>query len=307
MKVVTDETTENPALQKRMAVYARLDEQKEQADNLAPSEVAEEVKDEVEESQIPTKEDKPEDQPPPPKMWAGKFKTPEEIEKAYEESEKTMRQEQSKAKDLEREFQRLRPYIDFSKIEREMQGKTAQPKELTDDELNEFFTTFAKKGPLVLEEQTQRAVKSIIPQITQAVQVQSDLKLARKQFLREYPDLKEFDEMVGKYVLEDVTQNPGKDIFDAMHDSAKRLNGILGTLKEKAKKEATSEFEIKKQDNLMSSEISSKDKVGTISSGKKKDEENEPQTLDEYVKMRRTRKKKLQDSSGYGKGYFNRR
>jgi vacuolar-type H+-ATPase subunit H len=111
--------------------------------------------------------------------------------------------------------------------------------------------------------------------------------------------LKNFEEDVGKIMMQDISQNPRKSLVKAMRDAAGQMQKLLDTYKEEGKKEADTIHEEKKLENLPPGDRASKDKTRTGPAKVVESEEDKPQTLSDYVQMRRNVSQKRKTEVGY--------
>lgn len=273
-----------------------------------PEAKAPEVKAEEPEKQLVTEEK-------PKRKYAGKFESDEELEKGYLELEKGFHEKGQKASELEKAFQQLKPYVNWDKIQAEAKGQPYQPQPPTQPtpppamDKEKFFQDFAERGPValddyiaktpVVQQQVNRVIQQLIPTLSQNIEFKFKLDNAYEAFQQEFPHLKNFEEDVGKIMMQDISQNPRKSLVKAMRDAAGQMQKLLDTYKEEGKKEADTIHEEKKLENLPPGDRASKDKTRTGPAKVVESEEDKPQTLADYVQMRRNVSQKRKTEVGY--------
>ena len=227
--------------------------------------------------------------------------------KSQMEAEKTMSQERQRAGDLEKAFSELRPFIDWNKVRGNQQGQPQQQTPPEPQDKEKFFADFAERGPLTLDDHilkspavqqlVARAIQTVAPMIVQNATFAVKLDDAYTAFGEKYPHLKNFEEDVGKIMLEDIRKNPKKPLMKAMHEAANSMQKLLDGYKEEGKKEAQTIHEERKVQNLPPGDRASVNRVGPITP--KGPEEEVPETLSDVVKERRGRQDKTRSSVGY--------
>ncbi len=298
---------------RREAIEEKFEAQREQAP--VETKIEEEVKPDTVEKTVESEEGAPiEEQPKieeaiqekPKRKYADKFESDEDLERGYVEAEKQMHEATKKASQYEQEFSRLKNYIDWDKVKADAQG---QPRTQTGEtpitmDKDKFFQELGERGPAALtpymRQQTQDALREILPNVVQAVSVQVKIKDAEETFREQYSHLKEWEPAVVQTMYEDLRKNPGKNVMRAMHDAAKGIQSRLDSYVQEGKKDAQTLHEEKKRDNLPPGDKASKERTGLIKP--KVEEEEKPESLSDIIKGRKEIQDKTKSKIGYQYG-----
>ena len=216
------------------------------------------------------------------RKYAGKFESPEDLEKAYEGSLKGMNDSQKKAAELEKQFQQIRGFVDWDKLRSTVSGQPQPNSQQVpgDEQKQRFFEDFANRGPQFLDERVANAVRQAAPQIIQVATFQTKLADAYEDFVDNNPELIPFEEQIGKLMYEKIASNSKLTIRKAMKESIKDFKETLDGIKNTGRKEAQVAFEEKKKDGIPSTERASPEKP--------KPKEEQPETLDDVINLRRS-------------------
>ncbi len=239
-------------------------------------------------------------------------KSMQKVLRSQMESEKKMHDESQKRSQVEQEFQKLRNYIDWDRLKRDMYGQPTNqqgPKQVPPTQLDkeQFFQQFAEKGPQYLDEcisqspSTQKVVQQYLqnlwPQLVQNVSYRVKLDDIYEQFKDKYPHLQKHEEQVFKFMLLDIQKNPQKNLNTAMKDAAKEMQTEIDNWKEEGKKEAQTIHQEKKKDNLPPGDRGSKERMQETKP--KGTDEEKPESVEDIINWRR----KVQDRGKTKVGY----
>ncbi len=207
-----EEKKGNPNLNaSREDIYESYEPIKSEPEKVKSKEVPAEKVTEEKPKTEPKQEEKKEEAK---RKYAGKFESPDDLEKAYEGSVKGMNEAQKKAADLEKQFQQVRGFVDWDKLRSTVTGQSQQTSQQVpgDEAKQRFFQDFADRGPQFLDERVVNAIRQAAPQIIQVATFQTKLADAYEDFTDNHSDLIPFEEQIGKLMYEKIASNP-KIIF----------------------------------------------------------------------------------------------
>lgn len=172
-------------------------------------------------------EKKPDGNPPEPKLFAGKFKTPEELEAEFVKNQKLVTE-------LNEKNARTEELLNAMLAGSPPAAPAKPPEETSGTKVSDYSRIVEDPngvGKKIVEDAVAAAEERIVKRYQTMTQIQEQQKRLHDQFYAENPDLVEHKLIVGAISAQVEAEMPGKPVGEILKESAKRAKEYLIKLK----------------------------------------------------------------------------